>query len=497
MAATSATSTVRFDEQTGIYLQPADGAVDREDVPDGCDLVIVLGGDGTLLAAARAIGRTRDPAVPCESRRTSAFSPPSPWTSCIPELERALRGEYRVAGAACCTASCTGGRTCIGRVRSAERRRAHEGVARPHDRAGDPRGSALRLHVSGGRPHHLHADGVDGLLALGGRADHVSRVSRALLITPICPHMLTNRPVLVPDDSVIQIISRAASDTAYLTIDGQVGEPLRARGSRRVPAVGEVRASDPAAADDVLRCAARKAELGRAMKRLSLTAWIFIGMAAGIALGVLAPGCRVQLAPVSNVFLRLIKSIIAPLLFGTLVAGIAGTRQCEARWAASALKAIVYFEIVTTHRAVPRTGAVNLVRPGEGMRLERTAAEADAAESRDQLRRDPGAHLPGQHHRRDGARRRAADCRLLVPVRRGLCGCRERRRSRLSTSARSLAEVMFRYTKYVMYLAPFGVGAAMAVTVGSKGIGVLFGLGKLIATMYVAQVLFVVVVLGA
>ena len=63
--------------------------------------------------------------------------------------------------------------------------------------------------------------------------------------------------------------------------------------------------------------------------------------------------------------------------------------------------------------------------------------------------------------------------------------------------AESLAEVMFRYTKYVMYLAPFGVGAAMAVTVGTKGIGVLFGLGKLIATMYVALAIFVVVVLGA
>jgi proton glutamate symport protein len=61
----------------------------------------------------------------------------------------------------------------------------------------------------------------------------------------------------------------------------------------------------------------------------------------------------------------------------------------------------------------------------------------------------------------------------------------------------SLAEVMFRYTKYVMYLAPFGVGAALAVTVGSKGIGVLFDLGKLIVTMYVSLILFVVVVLGA
>ena len=84
----------------------------------------------------------------------------------------------------------------------------------------------------------------------------------ALCITPICPHMLTNRPVLVPDDSVIQIISRAEGETAYLTIDGQVGEPLQADDSVVCRRSREVRSADSAAAHDVLRRAARKTELG-------------------------------------------------------------------------------------------------------------------------------------------------------------------------------------------------------------------------------------------
>ena len=67
------------------------------------------------------------------------------------------------------------------------------------------------------------------------------------------------------------------------------------------------------------------------MKRLSLTAWIFIGMAAGIAIGIAAPGAASQLAPVSNIFLRLIRSIIAPLIFGTLVYGIAGSGEIPAK----------------------------------------------------------------------------------------------------------------------------------------------------------------------
>src|SRR3954451_17201787 len=110
------------------------------------------------------------------------------------------------------------------------------------------------------------------------------------------------------------------------------------------------------------------------MKRLSITSWIFIGMGAGIALGVLAPGFASQLSPVSNIFLRLIKSIIAPLLFGTLVAGIASTGSVQAMGRIGA-KAILYFEVVTTIALFLGLAAVNLVRPGDGMKLETSAVE--------------------------------------------------------------------------------------------------------------------------
>src|SRR3981081_473398 len=100
-------------------------------------------------------------------------------------------------------------------------------------------------------------------------------------------------------------------------------------------------------------------------------------MATGGALGIIAPGVAMHLGIVSNIFLRLIKSIIAPLLFGTLVYGIAGTGSIQ-RMGRIGLKAIVYFELVTTIALFLGLGAVNLIRPGEGMRLERSAAEAAA-----------------------------------------------------------------------------------------------------------------------
>jgi proton glutamate symport protein len=97
------------------------------------------------------------------------------------------------------------------------------------------------------------------------------------------------------------------------------------------------------------------------LKKISLTAWIFIGMVAGIALGAFVPNLATQLAPVSNVFLRLIRSIIAPLLFGTLVYGMAGGGDLK-RMGRIGLKAILYFEAVTTIALFLGLAAVNLFR---------------------------------------------------------------------------------------------------------------------------------------
>ena len=235
--------------------------------------------------------------------------------------------------------------------------------------------------------------------------------------------------------------------------------------------------------------------MGRALKRLSLTAWIFIGMAAGVALGAFAPGVARQLGPVSAIFLRLIRSIIAPLIFGTLVVGIAGGGDLK-RMGRIGLKTIVYFEIVTTFALFLGLAAVNTVRPGAGMKLAQTSAEAA---------------LPQQAPTAGSIVEHVFPASIIDAMARGdvleivvfaflfgaACAAVGAKAKPVVAFCESLAEVMFRYTRYVMYLAPMGVGAAIAVTVGSRGFGVLFSLGKLILTMYAALVLFVVLVLGA
>jgi len=231
------------------------------------------------------------------------------------------------------------------------------------------------------------------------------------------------------------------------------------------------------------------------LKRLSLTAWIFIGMAAGVALGAFAPGVARQLGPVSAIFLRLIRSIIAPLIFGTLVVGIAGGGDLK-RMGRIGLKTIVYFEIVTTFALFLGLAAVNLVRPGAGMKLSQTSAEAALPQQA------PAAGSIVEHVFPASiidamARGDVLEIVVFAFLFGAACAAVGAKAKPVVAFCESLAEVMFRYTRYVMYLAPLGVGAAIAVTVGNKGFGVLFGLGKLILTMYVAQVLFVVVVLGA
>ncbi|MEN6601562.1 MAG: cation:dicarboxylase symporter family transporter [Bryobacteraceae bacterium] len=231
------------------------------------------------------------------------------------------------------------------------------------------------------------------------------------------------------------------------------------------------------------------------MKRLSLTVWIFIGMAVGIALGLFVPNVAVKLAPLSNIFLRLIKSIIAPLIFGTLVYGIAGSGNVKAMGRIG-VKAILYFEAVTTVALFLGLGFVNFVKPGVGMKLERSAADAALPQTSMSLgsvleHTFPVSIIDSM------ARGEVLQIVVFAFLFGAACAAVGAKARPVVEFAESLAEVMFRYTKYVMYLAPIGVGAAMAVTVGGKGFAVLVGLGKLVLTMYAAQIVFVVGVLGA
>ena len=230
------------------------------------------------------------------------------------------------------------------------------------------------------------------------------------------------------------------------------------------------------------------------MKRISLTTWIFIGMATGVVLGIAAPGFAKQLAPVSNIFLRLIRSIIALLLFSTLVVGIAGGGDMKQMGRIGG-KAILYFEIVTTLALFLGLAAVNLVRPGEGVTIQKTALESSVP----QAQTTAGAiieHIFPTSIADAMARNDALQIVVFAFLFGAACASIGAKAQPVVTFCSSLAEVMFRFTRYVMFLAPAGVGAAIAVTVGSKGVGVLFGLGKLIATMYVSTALCILFVLG-
>ena len=229
------------------------------------------------------------------------------------------------------------------------------------------------------------------------------------------------------------------------------------------------------------------------MKRISLTAWIFIGMAAGVALGAWLPDVARQLGPISNVFLRLIKCIVAPLLFGTLVAGIAGGGELKHMGRIGG-KAILYFEIVTTAALFLGLAAVNLVKPGLGVPISRGAADLAVPQTQTTLS-SVLEHIFPSSIIDSMARNDVLQVVVFAFLFGAACAAIGEKAEPVVKFCISLSEVMFRFTRYVMYFAPIGVGAAIAVTVGSKGLKVLFGLSKLIATMYVASAICILLIL--
>jgi NAD+ kinase len=213
---------VRLDRDAAGYLGKE--GLDREHVPDGCQLVIVLGGDGTLLSAARAIGG-RDLPLFAVNLGGLGFLTSISVEELFPELERALRNEHRIARR---------------RMLACEVQRDGEIVA-SYDALNDvviTKGQIARVIdlVCNVDAHFVCRYKADGLIistptgstaySLSAGGPIVFPSVGALCITPICPHTLTNRPVLVSDSSVIQVLNLAANGDAYLTIDGQVGEPL-------------------------------------------------------------------------------------------------------------------------------------------------------------------------------------------------------------------------------------------------------------------------------
>ncbi|HET9634551.1 MAG TPA: cation:dicarboxylase symporter family transporter [Gemmatimonadaceae bacterium] len=234
----------------------------------------------------------------------------------------------------------------------------------------------------------------------------------------------------------------------------------------------------------------------RTLKRIPLTTWILISMVVGVVIGVVAPQFAVTLKPVATVFLRMIKSIIAPLIFATLVVGIAGHGDDMKRVGRLALKSLLYFEVVTTAALFIGLLAVNLIRPGEGVVLGASATAGQELAHKTQTGTSFLEHLVPQSIVEAGANNEVLQVvffAVLFAV--ALSKVQGRSKEVMLSVCEALSEVMFKFTMMVMRFAPFGIGAAIAVAVGQNGLGVLFSLGKLILTLYGALVAFFLFVL--
>jgi len=229
---------------------------------------------------------------------------------------------------------------------------------------------------------------------------------------------------------------------------------------------------------------------------MTLTRWILVSICAGVLVGWLFPRQAQSLQFLSGIFLHLIKCIVVPLIFSTLVVGIAGHAGDLKSVGRLALKSIIYFEVVTVLALFVGLGAANLLQPGKGVRLNASA------ETGRQLATTPITldgfidHVTPQSFFDSAARNDVLQVvifAILFAV--AVARAREKSRHFMLQFCESLADVMFKFTAMVMWFAPLGVGGAIAATIGKNGFGIMFSLGKLVFTLYGALVVFVLIVL--
>ncbi len=245
----------------------------------------------------------------------------------------------------------------------------------------------------------------------------------------------------------------------------------------------------------------------RGLRRVSMTQWIIISMVIGVVLGWLFPEsardahhhwAATDLNVLSNVFLRMIKSLIVPLLFGTLVVGIAGHGDDMKRVGKLALRSIIYFEIVTTLALAVGLIIVNVVKPGRGVDLAaESSREATQLAANQTTLSGVLEHTVPQSFFEAATKNEVLQIvffSIIFAV--ALSQVRQERAKTFMLSAcESLSEVMFKFTGIVMKFAPIGIGAAIAVTISKSGLGVLRNLGILVLSLYGALLIFVLLVL--
>ena len=234
----------------------------------------------------------------------------------------------------------------------------------------------------------------------------------------------------------------------------------------------------------------------RFLRRITLTQWILLSMVVGVAFGALFPELSQQGRVISNVFLRMIKCLLVPLVFSTLVVGIAGHSDDLKVVGRVAFKSIIYFEIVTTLALVVGLGAVNLTRPGVGITLPPAGTAKSEITAKEVTLSGVIEHIfPKSFFEAAAANDVLQVVCFAVFFAVALAQLTGPHRQVMVAFCDSLSQVMFKFVGIVMLFAPFGIGAAMAFTVGHSGLGVLVNLGKLILTLYGALVVFCVGIL--
>jgi proton glutamate symport protein len=229
----------------------------------------------------------------------------------------------------------------------------------------------------------------------------------------------------------------------------------------------------------------------------SLTTQIMVGLIVGALVGWFKPDWGNKVYFLRDIFINLIKSIIAPLIFSTIVVGIAGAGALK-KVGRMGIKALVFFEIATTAALFIGLVIVNFAKPGAGVTLavENTAIVKQISQTQPQTFVGTIVHVfPSSvidaMARGDVLQIVAFSVLFALAV-----AAVGEKGQPIVRAMESLAQIMFKVTNYVMMFAPIGVGAAMAHTIGTQGPGVLVNLGKLIGSLYIALIIFIVIVFG-
>ena len=229
--------------------------------------------------------------------------------------------------------------------------------------------------------------------------------------------------------------------------------------------------------------------------RRSLTLWIVLSMLVGIELGHDAPSVAMSLKVLSDIFLRLVKTIIAPLVFATLVVGIAGHADLK-QVGRMGIKALVYFEVVTTFALFIGLAAINLTKAGVGVARDATGPAETLAPAAKQTAADIILHIFPENIAKSVAEGQVLQVVIFAIIFAiGLALTAAPTRRTMLSLCESLSEVMFKFTNVVMYFAPLGVGGALAYTVGKLGFAPLLNALQLLLTLYGALIAFVLLVL--